>query len=566
MNAPLHPEPLYFLPLGGAGEIGMNLNLYGLGGKWLMVDCGVTFADPGSPGFDLIAPDATWIESRSEDLLAIVATHAHEDHIGAIPHLWSRLRCPIYATGFTASLIRGKLVDAGLLDEVEIREMRPGERFEIGPFAVTAIGITHSIPESHALAIETPHGVIVHSGDWKLDPEPLVGPATDVAALAGIGDRGALALVCDSTNVFSPGASGSESEVRKSLLELLKHRDGRICVTTFASNVARVETLAKVAEALGRQAVLVGRSLHRTIGAARENGYLGDLRPFVDERECGYLPRDKTFLICTGCQGEPRGAMARIALDEHPNIALAPGDLAVFSSKIIPGNERSLYRVHNLLAAAGVDVITERDHFVHVSGHPSRDELAQMYAWVRPRIAIPVHGEARHIHEHVKLAKALQVPTAVAVRNGQMLRLAPGPVEAVEEVPHGRLAVDAGRLVPLDGGVVQERRRLMHNGAAQVALVVDRAGRLVQPPRVAFQGVLDDPNGTDAAEAVKAVADAVRRLPRAAARDDDAVREAARVAVRRHARSRADRRPVTEVFVMRLDEAGASPAGQEDAA
>jgi ribonuclease J len=544
-------DGLIFLPLGGAGEIGMNLNLYGCAGKWLMVDLGTTFADETLPGIDLVVPDPSFIEGERDNLVALVLTHAHEDHLGAVPYLWPRLRCPVYATAFAAAVLRRKLVEVGLLDEVPIIEFRSGETLTLGPFTVTAIGITHSIPESQALAIETSFGTVLHSGDWKLDSGPLVGPLTDAVALAARGDAGVLALVCDSTNVLRRGESGSEAAVRDSMMTLLADRPGRIVVTTFASNIARLETVATVAAALGRHLVLVGRSLWRFTEAAKDCGYLGHLPPFLTERDFGYLPRDKVLLLCTGCQGEPRGAMARVASGDHPHVTLAPGDLAVFSSKIIPGNERTLYRLHNLLALAGVEVVTEKDHFIHVSGHPSRDELAQMYQWVRPRIAVPVHGEPRHLLEHAKLARSLQVPEAVVVANGDLLRLAPGPATIVGRVAAGRLAVDGQALMPIESSVLQRRRKLMFNGVALVVLMFDTASRLADVPRVLLRGVAEEETAGLASTAAVAVAEAIGRLSRRFVVEDDKVVEAARRAVRQVVREVSGRKPVVEVQVVR---------------
>ena len=548
---------LYFLPLGGAGEIGMNLNLYGLddgrGTRWLMADLGLTFADDSLPGIDLIVPDPAWIVDRRDDLEALVLTHAHEDHLGAVVHLWPRLRCPVYASPFAAAVLRRKLDEADLLEAVPLIVIADDRPFEIGPFRITMIAITHSIPEAKSLAIETPLGTVLHSGDFKLDPEPLVGATTDEAAFRAWGERGVKALVCDSTNVFRAGRSGSEGRLRDSLIELIAGRTGRVAITTFASNVARIETAARVAAAHDRHLVVVGRSLWRSIEAARETGYLGDIGPLLDDREAGYLPRDKVLLLCTGCQGEPRGAMARIADGSHPAVGLEQGDLVVFSSKIIPGNERTVGRLHNLLAAAGVEVITERDEFVHVSGHPAQDELAELYRWVRPEIAVPVHGEALHLHRHAALARRWGARHAVEIQNGALLKLAPGRPEVVDQVPSGRLAVDGGRLVAIDATVLQQRRRLMYNGAAQVTVVVDRRGRPVEPPRIALTGVIDD-DAVPAlvAEAQAAIGAMIDQLPPGAGMDDGLVAEAARRALRRAVRQACGRRPVTEVQVVRL--------------
>ena len=544
---------LVFLPLGGAGEIGMNLSLYGHAGKWLMVDLGITFADETLPGIDILMPDPAFIEAERDDLVALVLTHAHEDHLGAVPHLWPRLRCPVYATRFAAALLRRKLVDAGLEDEVEVRLYEPGDVLEIAPFRVTPIGITHSIPESMALAIETSAGTILHTGDWKLDDTPLVGPTTDRAALSAFGDKGVLALVCDSTNVFNKGRSGSEAAVREGLLDLLKDKPARIAVTTFASNVARFETVAHVSEALDRHLVIVGRSLWRIHDAAREAGYLRDLPPVLSERDYGDLPRDKLLLLCTGCQGEMQGAMARIANGDHRHVHLSPGDTVVFSSRIIPGNERTLFSLHNKLARAGIEVVTEKDHFVHVSGHPAREELAEMYRLVRPRIAVPVHGEARHLAEHAAFAKSLQVPQAVILNNGDVLRLAPGEPGVAGEVPAGRLALDGDAdLVAPEGELVRRRRRLMYNGVAVANLVFDPEGGLEAEPAITLVGVAEDESDGFEAEVADAVARAVEGLPGKLRFDDDKVIESATKALRSAVRRRIDRRPHVEIRIARV--------------
>ncbi len=560
-------EALFFVPLGGAGEIGMNLNVYGIGRpgreQWIIADLGMTFADESLPGVDLVLPDPTWIEDRRDDLLAIVLTHAHEDHLGAVAGLWQRLGCPVYASPFTAAVLRRKLDEAGLTDDVPLHIVRDGGAFEIGPFRVSMIGITHSLPEAKSLAIETALGTVLHSGDWKLDPNPLVGDTTDEAAYQAWGDKGILALVCDSTNVFNPGSSGSEGTVRENLTRLVGGCRGRVAITTFASNVARIATVAAAAAAHDRHLVVVGRSLWRFIEAGRETGYLDEIGPILPDREAGYLPRDKVLLLCTGCQGEPRGAMTRIAEGGHPQVTLESGDTVIFSSKIIPGNERTLGRLHNLLALADVEVITEKDDLVHVSGHPARDELAAMYAWIRPEIAVPVHGEARHLRHHVRLARELGVAHAAGVLNGDKLRLAPGRPEIVEQVPVGRLALDGGELVEIGSAVLQSRRKLMYNGAAQVTLVLDDAGGLAAEPRIALIGVVD---GVAEAELGAEVAAALREEldRRAKGRDDDKIAEAARRVLRRVVRRACGRRPVTEVQVVRLPGAGSAPTAQSE--
>ena len=440
------------MPLGGAGEIGMNLNLYGFGGKWIMVDCGMTFADESMPGIDIVFPDPTFIEERSEDLLGLLLTHAHEDHIGAVPYLWPRLKCPVYATPFTAALVGGKLEEAGLSADVPLNIVSLSGSVTLGDFDVRYIPITHSIPEAHSLSIGIPVGTVLHTGDWKLDPTPVVGDATDPEPFRALGDDGVLALVCDSTNVFRPGNSGSEQCVRESLQNIVGEAAGRVAVTTFASNVARLKSVLAIAEACDRHAVLVGRSMWRTVHAACATGHLDPGIELLTDNDAGYLPKEKVLLLCTGCQGEQRGAMSRIAFGDHPHIELESGDLAIFSSKIIPGNERSIDRVQNQLVSLGVEVATEKDHFVHTSGHPSRGELAEMYDWIRPELAVPVHGEARHLLEHAQFALDNGAQRSVVVRNGDVLRLQPGGGEIIDRVPAGRLALDGRKLVAEDFG------------------------------------------------------------------------------------------------------------------
>ncbi|MFC3676643.1 ribonuclease J [Ferrovibrio xuzhouensis] len=553
MSERLDKNSLYFLPLGGVNEIGMNLNLYGYGDQWLMVDLGTSFADEGMPGVDMVVPDVTWIAGRRKKLLGIVLTHAHEDHLGAISHLWDELQCPIWATGFAASVLRRKLAEKGMEDEVPVHIYQPGELIELGPFKIRSMNITHSTPESQALAIETPRGMVLHTGDWKLDPRPVLGPLTEIEALRGYGDRGVLALVCDSTNVFNRGHSGSEGDVRDSLMKVLADKPGRIAVTTFSSNLARLESLFSVADHLGRHICLIGRSLHRFLGAARENGYLKHIPNLVDEREAGFLPREKIMYVCTGCQGEPRGAMARIAFNSHPHVVLSPGDTVAFSSKIIPGNDRTLYALHNELVSRGIEVITEKDAFIHVSGHPSRDELAEMYALARPQIAIPVHGEPRHLVEHARFARSLQVPHGIVPRNGDLIRIGPGAPEVIEQVPAGRLAIDGEDLVPVQGGALQVRRKLAFNGAASVSLVVDGQGRLQAPPQVLLAGVVNIEPDEVAEELAEAVATAIEKLRPGAQRDDAALEQAAIRAVRAGLRGETGRKPITQVHIVRLD-------------
>ena len=551
-------DELVFLPLGGSGEIGMNLNLYGYGPEndrqWIMVDLGVTFGDERTPGIDLIMPDPAFIEERRDELLGIVLTHAHEDHIGAVAHLWPRLRCPVYATPFTATMVRGKLIEAGIESEVPMHIIPLGHRFDLGPFDIELVTLTHSILEPNALAIRTPLGLVMHTGDWKIDPDPVLGDDIDIARLTEIGDEGVRAIVCDSTNVFSPGSSGSEADVATSLIELIRPLEGRVAVTTFASNVARLESIARAAAACDRHAVLVGRAMFRVVAAARDAGYLNDLPPFLTEHDAGYLPRDKVLFICTGSQGEPRAALARIAEDSHPNIVLEQGDSVIFSSRVIPGNEISIFDLQNTLALRGVRVITEKDHFVHVSGHPCRDELARMYQWIRPEIAIPVHGEARHLAEHAALARELQVPQQVVIRNGLMVRLAPGPAEIVDEAPSGRLYLDGEVLTASDEGAVQERRRLAFAGSVFVSIVLDGKGQVRGDPQVRLMGLPEtDGTGLDFEDrALDAIDEALDRLPARRRDDDDAVAEFLRRAVRGALRREWGKKPQVAVVVTRI--------------
>jgi len=554
---PNKPDELAFLALGGVGEIGMNLSLYGYGGRWLMIDCGISFADDTLPGVDVIMPDPGFITERAGTLDGLVVTHAHEDHIGAIPYLWRRLRCPVYATPFTASVLRQKLIEADLEEEVPITEVPMSGRFTVGPFEIELVTLTHSIPEPNAVVLRTPLGTVLHTGDWKFDPDPLVGDTADLVRLRQLGEAGILAMICDSTNALRPGEAGSEADVRKSLIELVGRCRNRVVIACFASNVARLESAAAAAAAHGRHAALVGRSLWRIEHAARETGYLDDVPPFLTDEEAAYLPRDKALLICTGSQGEPRSALARIAEDDHPQIVLEPGDTVIFSSRIIPGNERAIGRLQNRLAALGVEVITEHDHFVHVSGHPAQDELTRMYQLVRPRIAIPVHGETRHLLAQARLAAECQVPETVVTRNGEVVKLAPGPAAVIGEVPTGRLVVDGTRLLAVGSEALRSRQRMTFNGAALATIVVDRDGRLQAPPQVTVHGLGDEEEDTALTGELRSrVAQAIEELPPRERRDDAALREATRLAVRRSLRAWHGKKPVTEVHLVRIGGSG----------
>ncbi len=547
------PNALLFVALGGANEIGMNLNLYGIAGQWLIVDCGVTFGDDAQPGLDVVMPDPAFITERRDQLLGIVATHAHEDHIGAIPYLWPLLRCPVWATPFTASVLRAKLAEVGLADKVRINVVPMEGRFTIGPFELELVTLTHSIPEPNAVVLRTAAGTVFHTGDWKLDPDPLIGAPVDEDALRRLGDEGVLAMICDSTNALRPGASGSEAALRRSLTELIGRYDARVAVACFASNVARLETIAHAAAAHGRDVARVGRSLWRIDKAARENGYLAGVPRFLTEEEAGYVPRDRILMICTGSQGEPRSALARIARDDHPNVDLEPGDVVIFSSRIIPGNEKAIGRLQNALARLGVEIVTELNHFVHVSGHPARDELVRMYQMIRPRVAIPVHGEARHLIANANLANECQVPHTLVIENGDVVRLAASGAAIVDEVTVGRLASDGKALLPVGGTALKARRRLMLNGSLVATLVLDAAGRLVAAPALTAIG-LGEPDQVDPARPLlhRALERALDELPPAERRDDEAVADIARRALRRVVLDRFDKRPVVEIQIVRV--------------
>lgn len=549
-------DDLYFLPLGGSDEIGMNVNLYGYAGKWLMVDLGITFGDDSTPGLDVILPDISFIEKRRKDLVGLVITHGHEDHIGAIPYLWEKLRCPIWCTPFTASLVRRKLDDVGLLSEVTVNEVPISSDFVVGPFEIEMVRMTHSIPEPSLVVLRTGAGTVVHTGDWKFDPNPVVGEASDMEALARIGKEKPLAMIGDSTNVFVPGSTGSELDVRAAMTKLFAQYNGkgRIAVACFASNVARLDSIARAAAANDRSCALVGRSLWRMTDAARENGYISDLPPFVAENEAGFFPEDKIVMICTGSQGEARAALSRIAEGSHPHVGLGEGDVCIYSSRQIPGNELAIARVQNRLANKGVEIVTTEDHpGIHVSGHPARDDMIQMYQLIRPSIAVPVHGDAMHLREHARLAQSCQVPEVIAPANGSMIRLRAGAAAVVEEVQTGALVNDGGRLVSLQSQTLSVRRQMLYNGAASVTLVMDKKGALKADPIVSFTGVTD---GDDLDDLVLDAADAVRDLlDDLSARDktkDDVVREATRRMIRKMIRSDYDKRPLTDVHLVRL--------------
>lgn len=554
MNKPRVPakpgDELIFVPLGGAGEIGMNLNLYGYGPEskrqWIMIDLGVMFGGDDTPGVDVIMPDPGFIEEHRKNLLGIVLTHAHEDHIGAVGHLWSRFKVPVYATPFTAVLVRGKLEEEGILDEVPLHIIPLGGELKLGPFELEFIDITHSIPEPNCIAIRTPLGTVLHTGDWKIDANPVVGRKTDIAALKRIGEEGVLAAICDSTNVFVPGRSGSESDVATSLEAVIAMCKGRVAVTAFASNVARMQSVIMAGKRAGRHVALVGRSMHKISRAAIETGYLKDIPSLIDEESAADLPPHKVLYLCTGSQGETRAALSRIATGEHPHVSMGPGDTVIFSSRVIPGNERLIHQLQNDFAMRGVEVISAEDHDVHVSGHPARDELADMYSWLRPQIAVPVHGEERHLMEHVRLAKSLQIPEAIHAPNGSVVRLAPGPATIIDEAPHGRLHLDGSILTRGDDGALKERRNLAHAGYVAVTIILDARNRPAADPVVICAGLPED--AVEAA--VQAAGDIQDRMGRRFDDDKRAIEEIRRV-VRRAVQDVWGKKPVVKVEIAR---------------
>lgn len=538
-------KELLFCALGGSGEIGMNVNLYGCDGKWLMVDLGMTFGAAEYPGTELVFADLDFIEERRKDLLGVVLTHAHEDHIGAVPYFAEDLGVPLYATPFTARLVAAKLEEAGIRRSVDLRVIDHLDPFQLGPFEIRYLPLAHSIAEGNALLIDTPYGRIFHTGDWKLDDEPLVGVPTSAEALTAIGDQGVLALVCDSTNVFNAAASGSEGEVRRGLLEeVAKHKGRRVLVTTFASNVARLQTLAEVATACGRRLCVTGRSLDRIIETAQASGYLKDFPDIVDPDTAMRLPRGEVMIVATGGQGEPRAALARIADGNH-DIRLSDGDVVLFSSRQIPGNEIAIGRIQNKLAADGVKIVTDRQSLIHVSGHPGRPELQALYSWIRPEILIPVHGEVRHMHEQARLGAACGIPAQVTQKNGDLVRIAPGKPGKFGEVRAGRLVLDGDILAPADGMAMVMRRRLAHAG---VLVVVVGPGKKAQ---VAGLGLpLEEDYDAFRNEAEADVITAIGKLKGANARDRDVVIEAARLATRRAAQRWSGKKPQVQVMLV----------------
>ncbi len=548
---------LVFAALGGIGEIGMNLAIYGFGDdrrrQWLIVDCGVSFAaEEHLPGVDLIMPDIRYLLEERKNIVGLILTHGHEDHMGALIDLWPRLNLPLYATPFTAALFEAKRAGESGAPKIPVNVVPLRGTLSLGPFTIEFITVAHSIPESNALAIRSPAGTVLHTGDWKIDPTPLVGGKTDAPRLTALGEEGILALVGDSTNAIREGRSPSEADVAKSIAELVRTAPARVAVTTFASHVDRIRAVAEAARATGREVVVVGRAMERVIQVARETGYLDGVQDFRGADVYGYLPPDKVLALCTGSQGEPRAALARIAENEHPEVTLSKGDRVIFSARAIPGNEKAVDRIINGLIAQGVEVITDRTHLVHVSGHPRRGELLDLIGWVKPQVLIPAHGEALHLSEHAALARRAGVPQVLVCRNGDLVRLAPGKAEIIDEIPSGRLYKDGTLLVAADARTVGSRRRLGYCGMVTVALALDDNGVLLADPEVALAGIPE----TDAAGssmthiALGAVREAFASLPKPRRRDQDSVADAIRRAVRAAIAERWNKKPVCHVHVL----------------
>jgi ribonuclease J len=552
-------DEFVFMALGGIGEIGMNCYLYGLGPEsgrqWLMVDLGITFPEgENDPGVDVILPDLRFIEDERANLAGLVLTHGHEDHIGAVIEHWPRLKVPIYATAFTAALLRSKLAEYGRGLKLPINEVELNARFDVGPFSLELISVAHSIPESNALAVRTPLGMALHTGDWKIDPTPVIGAPTDGGRLAALGSAGVTAMICDSTNALREGRSPSELDVARSLATIIKNAKRRVAVTIFASNVARIKAVADATRSAGRQLVVAGRAMHRMIEVAIATGYLPKNFKYHDQEHFSYVDPSEVVLLCTGSQGEPRAAVARIAEDEHPDISLEQGDLVIFSSRTIPGNEREVGRIQNKLVDLGCELITDTDALVHVTGHPRREELKEMYGWVRPRIAIPMHGEPRHLAEHAKLAKAAGVGQVLAIRNGDMVRLAPTPAAVIDEAPVGRLFRDGRLLVPSRDGPVRERRALAFAGIVVVGIALSGRGELLADPEVALDGVpAADAEGRSMQDIVlDAVDGTLRSIPPNRRKDAGTVREALRRAVRSAVEDAWGKRPIAKIMLTQV--------------
>lgn len=552
-------DELVFLPLGGVGEIGMNLALYGYGPsehrQWIMVDCGVTFPGPDLPGVDLVLPDIRFLAKQRKSLKAIIITHAHEDHYGALADLWPGLNVPVYASNFTAGLLEAKRsYEKSTIGEIPITPFTAGDTINVGPFSIEGVGVNHSIPEPMSLMIRTPAGNVIHTGDWKIDHEPSLGPLTDETRFRQLGDEGVLALMCDSTNALRDGVSPSEKDVSESLRKIIENAVGRVAITTFSSNVGRIRTIAEAAEAAGREVLLLGSSLKRVVDVSRDVGLMEGVKPFISEEDYGYIPRDKVVVILTGSQGESRAALAKLSRDEMRNVALAAGDIVVFSSRAIPGNEKAIQDIKNGLVEQGVHVITDNEALVHVSGHPRRNELQKMYQWTRPKVVVPVHGEPTHLTAHKELAEQSGISIVPRVRNGDVLRLAPGPVEVIDEAPHGRIYKDGILIGDFDEMGIGERKKLSYVGHVAFNFVIDGRYDMVGEPDLVAIGLPQyDDEGDDMEDALfEAAVGAIESIPRARRKDLDLLQESARRAIRSAANQIWGKKPIVTVFVTKV--------------
>jgi len=551
-------EEFLFCPLGGSGEIGMNMNLFAYGNtenrKWIIVDIGVTFADDTIPGIDLIYPDPGFIVDKKNDLLGLVLTHAHEDHIGAIAHIWPKLLCDIYATPFTSVLIQEKFKEKKIDVGNKLKIVKLNGNVQLGPFKIEFVTLTHSIIEPNGLSITTPSGTVLHTGDWKVDPNPLIGETINQKKLKEIGNKGVLAMICDSTNVFSPGRSGSEADVRKNLLKIMKNKKNRIIITSFASNVARMESVFYCAKKTGRKISLVGRSMHRIYKAARKCGYLNNLIDPIDPRDAKKISKEKIVYLCTGSQGEPNGAMMRITNYIHPDVIIEPLDTVIFSSKIIPGNEKKLYKLHNQLVKNEIEVISEENDFVHVSGHPNREDLKEMYNWVKPRSVIPVHGEHRHMLEHINFAKEMQVPYPVQVENGDIVQIFPGEKpKVVDRAPTGRIFVDGNISVGEESQSIKDRKNLSYNGFLEITIIVDSDGLIIKKPIISSKGIPSyDENDNFIFELEDKIRDVCKSFSLKNAKQEQNLIEMLKTNCRKTIKEKTGKRPYTNVNLVRI--------------
>ena len=555
-NPKTYKDKLLFVPLGGANEIGINVNLYHFQGKWIMVDCGSGFADEYLPGVDMVVADLKFIERHKKDLLGLVLTHAHEDHLGAIQYLWSSLECPIYTTKFTKNFLKTKISEYAFANDIKINEVKPGDKFDLGPFSIEMVPLTHSAPEMQALMIRTAAGNIMHTGDWKFDPDPVVGTVSDLDVLKKCGDEGVLALVCDSTNVFNEGISGSEGDVRKSLVDIIAGCPKMVVVTTFASNLARLDNLIHAGQKAGRKIALTGRSLHRMLAAAQESGYLNDIAPLIDERAVGNYKREELLIIATGCQGEAMAATAKMANKTHSSVKLSPKDTVIFSSKIIPGNDKKIFRMFNIFVKMGVEVITERDHFVHVSGHPAIEELKKMYELIRPKICIPVHGEPVHIHEQAKLARANGIKKTVEVENGSVVLIDEKDPKVIDFVENGYLAVDGDYLLPDSSPIFKMRCKMRDAGIVVASIVVNGKAELVTKPLIVMPGLLDPKEDEDFLNSITQEVEEALHKQRKQSKGRlliDQIRECAKSSIRRILKHEINKSPMIIVNIGEVD-------------